>query len=103
MLIAELWGAARWFGDLDPESCADCAAHGGLCDFHAPRCVKALEYEELHDFAVHSQSDSAALHGVAVAIHVGSAKLDDITALGSPLESLLLAQLERLGADRGAE
>jgi hypothetical protein len=102
MLLPGLWDAARWYGDLDPESCADCAAHGGLCDFHAPRCIKALEYEELHNYLVDSQSDAAALSGIAIAIRAGSAEIGDIAALGSPLESLLLAQLERLGADGGA-
>jgi hypothetical protein len=99
MLVSRLWDAAYWYEGLDPESCADCEAHGGLCGFHAPRCVKAFEYEELHDFAASAPSDTAALSEVAVAIRAGSADLGDIASPGSPLEGLLLDQLEQIDAE----
>jgi hypothetical protein len=101
LLIAGLWDAARYYQGMDLESCGDCQAHGGLCDFHAPRHVKALAYEDMHDVAAAAPYDSVALHGVAVAIRTGNAELGDIAAPGSPLEPLLLAALRRLDAERG--
>lgn len=102
LLIGALWDAVLWLGGLDYEGCEDCAAEDGPCRFHAPRRVRVLEYEALHDFTKVAKSDSSALYGVAVAIATGDAALGDIAAPGSPLESLLLTKLAQLDAEAGA-
>ena len=101
LLIAGVWSAARWYENLDFEGCDDCLLEEGLCSFHAPRAIKALQYEDLHDGIVNAPSDAAALHGTAIAIRVRDAVLGDIASPGSPLETLLLGALERLDAQGG--
>ena len=102
LLIGALWNAVHEYDGIDLDWCPVCDAENGLCGFHGPRMARVPVYEELHDFVTVSRSDSAALHGVAVAVRTGDADLGDIARLGSPLEALLLAQLERLGADGGS-
>jgi hypothetical protein len=89
LLIAGLWDAARWYEDLDAESCPDCGADEGLCSWHAPRYVKTLEYQGLHDLVINEPSDAAALAAVADSCRARTAEPGDLGSPGSPLAVIL--------------
>lgn len=99
LLIAGLWDACRWYGDMDGAGCGDCEALGGLCGFHAPKYARHWEYSDLHDFCTEAASDAAALTAVAASARAGKADPADLASPGSHLD-LILAGV--LAADGGA-
>lgn len=100
LLIAALWGTARWYGAMDGAACADCDADSGLCAWHAERQVKAVGCEKLHDCVCAALSDAAALDVVVPVLRSGRINARDLAASGSPLEGILTAAL---AANGGAE
>lgn len=100
LLIAALWEACRWYGDMDGTGCPGCEALGGLCDWHAPKYERYWEYTDLHDFCVDAGWDAVALRAVADSVRAGKADVADLASRGSHLD-LILAGV--LGTDRGAE
>lgn len=92
MLVSQLWEAACWYDALDA-SCRDCERAGERCGFHAPRHVKAIAYEDLHDLAAEAPADAAALAAVVAACRAGTADPGDFTSPGSALSLILTAAL----------
>lgn len=99
LLIAALWDATRWYGDMDGTGCGDCEVTGGLCEWHAAKYQKHWDYSDLHDFAVEAAADVTALSAVVASVRDGAADVADLAAPGSHLDLILT---RALAADGGA-
>jgi hypothetical protein len=99
MLIDRLWDATGFYGDLDGITCDDCTADG-RCDWHEAQQGKRREYRRLHDLAVVSTSDAAAVAGIIASVRAGTADPGDIAGPGSPCGVILADALAAMAGAR---